>query len=81
MLENFEVRSTIYGYVYLIWQLDSEAFKVPEKYVCQLYGGKREGNVNDARYKMCKDTYEKKMVIPDLSLLPPCQETLTLHCR
>ena len=60
------------------WQLDSETFKVLEKYLCQLHGRKRQENVNDARYKMFKDTYEKKMVIPYLSLLPPCQETLEL---
>ena len=54
------------------WQLDSETFKVFEKYVCQLYGRKHEENVNDAHYKMFKYTYERKMIIPDLSLLPLC---------
>ena len=37
--------------------------------------------MNAARYKIFKEIYEKKNIIPDLSLLPPCQETLRFHCQ
>ena len=62
------------------WELDDETFKTLEKYVCELYGKKRDVSVNEARYKVFKESYEKKNIIPDMSLLPPCQETLKLHC-
>ena len=62
------------------WELDDDTFKTLEKYVCELYGKKRDVSVNEARYKVFKESYEKKNIIPDMSLLPPCQETLKLHC-
>ena len=44
-------------------------------------GKKHEESVNEARYNFFKDTYEKKNIIPDLSILPPCQNTFKLHCK
>ena len=48
--------------------------------MCELYGKKRDISVNEARYTVFKESYEKKNIIPDMSLLSPCQETLKLHC-
>ena len=62
------------------WDIDDETLNILENYVCNLYGRKYESTVNEARYKIFKDTYEKKKNIPDLSLLPPCQESFKLHC-
>ena len=41
------------------WDLDDETFKILEGYVCRLYGRKKEERVNEARYNMFKETYEK----------------------
>ena len=62
------------------WGLDEKTFKTLEKYVCELYGKKRDGSVSEARCKVFKESYEKRNIIPDMSLLPLCQETLKLHC-
>ena len=83
MLEGVEKWSTIMNAFISLgstWELDDETFKTLEKYVCELYGKKRDVSVNEAPYKVFKESYEKKNIIPDMSLLPSYQETLKLHC-
>ena len=49
-----------------------------QEYVSLLYGVKGE-SVNEARYDIFDRTFSKEKKITDISLLPPCQQTLELH--
>ena len=40
------------------WEIDAEMLNILEYYVCSLYGRKHESTVNEARFKIFKDTYE-----------------------
>ena len=51
-----------------------------EEYTCALYG-KNEKDVNLVRYELFKEVYERKNKIQDLSLLPPCKQSLLNHCK
>lgn len=59
------------------WDLTDDVKKVLERFVCKLYGSKKSF-VNDARFQLF-ERKQKKGVIVDLSLLPPCQSALELH--
>ena len=50
-----------------------------EEFVCLLYGSRRVKKFNDLRHQLFQKTYQQKNKIIDLSLLPPCQQTLRLH--
>ena len=80
-MTNYPIYLYAFKSLGLNWELDSDIFNILESYVCKLYGKKHEESVNEARYNFFKDTYEKKNIIPDLSILPPCQDTLKLHCK
>ena len=41
------------------WEIDAEMLNILEYYVCSLYGRKHESTVNEACFKIFKDTYEK----------------------
>ena len=41
------------------WELDAEMLNILEDYVRSLYGRKHESTVNEACFKIFKDTYEK----------------------
>ena len=45
------------------------------------FSEKKQKNINKVRYTIFKNVYEKKGKIQDLSLLPPCHQSLLLHCR
>ena len=59
------------------WELSDEIVTILEMYVCRLYGSKKN-TVNAVRFHIfeCK---QKKGVMVDLSILPPCISTLRLH--
>ena len=50
-----------------------------EEFICLLYGSRRVKKVDDLRHQLFQKTYQQKNKIIDLSLLPPCQQTLRLH--
>ena len=58
--------------------VSEELTKGLEEYVCNLYGSK-EVDVNKIRYKMFQRKFTRANKIIDLSLLPPCKDTLTRH--
>ena len=62
------------------WSLTNENLDILEEFICYLYGHKCK-TINTARYNKFKDAYEKKNKIQDLSLLPPCQQTLRLYFK
>ena len=62
-------------------ELSQEAISTLERFVCCLYGYPRLQSVNDARRKLFWQRYEKDEKIIDLSLMPPCQRSLELHCK
>lgn len=70
-VENFEkLGEDVFG--------EEQLFEL-EKYVSKIYGRKEE-SINDARralYWKCM----KREVVPDLSLLPPCRQSLSLHSK
>ena len=51
-----------------------------EKFVCYLFGSRRLKKINLLRFHLFQKSYKQKEEITDLALLPPCQETLRLHC-
>ena len=62
------------------WDIDEALLSLLEEYVCNLFG-KKQKDVNKVRYTIFENVYEKKGKIQDLSLLPPCRQSLLLHCR
>ena len=58
------------------WELTDGIKNVLEGFVCKLYGSK--SSINDARFQLF-ERKQKKGVIVDLSLLPPCKSALELH--
>ena len=50
-----------------------------KEYICSLFGKNKKKDVNLLRYKIFQSVYEKKGKIIDLSLLPPCRESLVLQ--
>ena len=59
--------------------LSESQVQLSEKFVCSLYGNQRITSVNELRYKMFMQRFEKDNKIIDLSLLPPCKSNLKLH--
>lgn len=59
------------------WELSSPLKKLLENYVCKLYGSKKL-NVNSTRFELF-ERKQRKGVIVDLSVIPPCLSSLLLH--
>ena len=62
-------------------------FVALERFICAMYGQPKSNDTNTVRYKMFQQRYDVKsdkssFSIPngvDLSLLPPCRQTLKIH--
>ena len=52
-----------------------------EHFICTTFGKKRLHSVNEARRQIFWEKLQKDNKIIDLSLLPPCQSSLELHCK
>lgn len=63
------------------WSVSDHIISCLEKYVCSLYGKGKCSNVNEARQQIFWEKYNKNKQIVDLSILPPCRESLGLHIR
>eukprot|EP00794_Sanderia_malayensis_P008687 gene8687-biopygen6960 len=50
-----------------------------EKFVCTFYGNQKISSVNELRYSIVWQKFEREKKIVDLSLSPPCQANLKLH--
>ena len=61
------------------WELKEELISLLEEYICSLFGKNKMKDVNLLHYEICQNVYEKKGKIIDLSLLPPCRESLVLQ--
>ena len=61
------------------WELKEELIPLLEEYICSLFGKNKKKDVNLLRYEIFQNVYEKKGKIIDLSLLPPCHESLVLQ--
>ena len=59
------------------WDLSEDIEKVLEKFVCKLYGSRRN-SINKVRFQLFQRK-QKKGVIIHLSLLPPSKSALHLH--
>ena len=62
------------------WELSEENINSFEKYICHLYG-KKYKSVNKVRFEKIQATYKVQNKIPELSILPPCKQSLVLHLR
>ena len=62
------------------WTLDENLKSDFEKFVCYLYSSKMS-SVNKARFKIFEKKHIKSKQVADLSLLPPCRQTLMLHLQ
>ena len=61
------------------WIFREDIMRSLEEFVCLLYGSRRVKKVDDLRHQLFQNIYQQKNKIFDLSLLPPCQQTLGLH--
>ena len=52
-----------------------------EHFICITFRKKRLHSVNEARRQIFREKLQKDNKIIDLSLLPPCQSSLELHCK
>ena len=62
-------------------ELSQEVISTLETFTRCLYGYPRLQSVNDVRRKLFWQRYEEDEKIIDLSLMPPCQRSLELHCK
>ena len=63
------------------WVLSKQIQDDLEEFVCLLYGPRRLKiqKVKDMRHRLYKKKFEVTNEVIDLSLLPPCLDSLTLH--
>ena len=62
------------------WNPSEELQSELEEFVCLLFGGNRRmKKINDLRHYLYKKKFENKEKVIDLSLLPPCFQSLQLH--
>ena len=61
------------------WTPSNELQSKLEEFVCVLFGNRRIKKINEVRYLLYKAKFEKKEKVIDLSLLPPCWDSLQLH--
>ena len=62
------------------WMPSESLMNSLEEFVCYLFGSRRLKKINLLRFHLFQKSYKQKEEITDLALLPPCQETLRLHC-
>ena len=62
-------------------ELTDEQFHELEYFVCSIFGKKKLHSVNEARREIFWEKLEEDKTIIDLSLFPPCQSSLKLHCE
>lgn len=60
------------------WDVSDELKLTLEKYVCSLYSSSKK-DVNEVRMDIFMKKQKSNNQIVDLSILPPCKSTLTLH--
>ena len=60
-------------------ELKEKLIPLLEEYICSLFGKNKMKDVNLLLYEIFQNVYEKKGKIIDLSLLPPCRESLVLQ--
>ena len=60
------------------WDFTDELFRKFEKFVCKLYNSKSD-EVNSARFELFQKKYSTQNKVIDLSLLPPCRNSLEKH--
>ena len=63
------------------WELSDDTFNVLQSFVVRLYGIRKNINVNEARYKIFSRKLENEEKTIDMSVLPPCESVLRLHCE
>ena len=63
-----------------MYKLEEGMIQLLEECTCALYG-KNQKDVNLVRYELFKEVYERKNKIQDLSLRPPCKQSLLNHCK
>ena len=63
------------------WELSEETLDSLESFVVRLYGVTKAPNVNAARHKIFSTKFENEEKCVDMSLLPPYQSVLRLHCE
>ena len=59
----------------------TDVAKTIEKYVCVLYGRSKLKNVNEVRWSIFWDKYNKEKKIIELCMLPPCFANFRLHLQ
>ena len=62
------------------WELTNELVLAFEKYVCALYGSKRD-SVNELRYELFLKKQKKEGKVTDLAAVPPCFSSLYLQIK
>ena len=63
------------------WFINDDQLQALENFVYWLYGNRHFRDINKVRLSIFQKVYKQKNKIIDLPLLPPCQQTLKLHCR
>lgn len=62
------------------WDLSDDTYDVLQSFVIKLYGTKKK-TVDEARYAIFKKKYDNEEKTVDMSVLPPCESVLRLHCE
>ena len=63
------------------WDLSDDTYDGLQSFVIKLYGTKKVKTVDEARYKIFKKKYDNEEKTVDMSMLPPCESVLRLHCE
>ena len=63
------------------WDLSDDTYDGLQSFVIKLYRTKKVKTVDEARYKIFKKKYDNEEKSVDMSVLPPCESVLRLHCE
>ena len=63
------------GFLGTSMEIDEYVLNTLEEMFCRLYGYKKDGNINECRYKAIL----KKKKLPNPEKVPPTQDSLILH--
>ena len=81
VLEKSERTLTAIQQLGATWEISSYTSQQVQAYVCALYGNTKCRSVNELRADMFDKKCTQKNKVIDLSLLPPCEFALVLHCK
>ena len=81
LMENNSLFKAAFAQLGSSWDLSDDTYNTLQSFVIKLYGTKKVATVDEARYNIFKKKYDNEEKTVDMSVLPPCESVLRLHCE